>query len=324
MNADAAVLAIDETRAELQGFRSYYQKEIEPWMAEQKDKQKGAWRWALMVGIPSLVGFPIAIWLFFFVLSWETWAFIIIALYVVGLGALTIWPLNKLKGEIKSFLVTKVCGFFNFDYSETASGSGFDQFEKSGLLPGYDRRDLEDEIKGEHSGVPFDLVECKLEDERRDSKGRTTYVQIYHGVLFRFNFPKDFEGQTLVVKDSGKIGNFFKGMKKKGERINLEDPRFEKQFEVWGTDQIEARYLLTPTFMERVVELASSMGEKRVELCFNGNRLLVSVHVSKNQFEGGSIFTSVTDKRRVEELVNEICKIFDIIDTLKLTLQSKI
>ena len=30
MNADAAVLNIDETRSELEGFRSYYQKEIEP------------------------------------------------------------------------------------------------------------------------------------------------------------------------------------------------------------------------------------------------------------------------------------------------------
>ncbi len=324
MSADAAVLNIDETRSELQGFRSFYQKEIEPWMSEQQGKQANARRMAIFVGIPGLIGLPIAIWISFFLLKWETWAFIVVALYVVGVGALAAWPLMKLQGEIKAFLVDKVCNYFGFTFSESASGSGFDQFENSGLLPSYDKRKLEDEIKGEHSGVPFDLVECRLEDKQRDSKGNTRYVEIYHGILFRFNFPKDFNGQTLVTKDSGRIGNFFKGMKKTGERVKLEDPRFEKQFEVWGTDQIEARYLLTPTFMERVVELAASMGEKKVELCFNGNRLLISVHVGKDHFEGGGIFTSVTDRRRVEGLVNEICKIFDIIDSLKLTLQSKI
>ena len=324
MSAEAAALNIDETRAELEGFRAYYHKEIEPWMTDQQGKQASARRWAMMVGIPGLVGLPIAIWLFFFALNWETWALIIVIGYAVGIGFLAVYPLTKLQGEIKSFLVDKVCGYFEFDFNESATESGFDQFAGSGLLPSYDRLKLEDQIRGEHSGVPFDLVECRLEDKQRDSKGRTTWVEIYHGILFRFNFAKDFEGQTLVVKDSGRIGNFFKGIKKKGERIKLEDPRFEKQFEVWGTDQIEARYLLTPTFMERVVDLAKSMNEDRVELCFNGNRLLISVHVSRDHFEGGGIFTSVTDARRVEELVNEICKIFDIIDTLKLTLQSRI
>ena len=293
-------------------------------MSEQQGRQASARRWALLVSVPGLIGLPIAIWLFFFALDWETLALIIVIGYVVGIGFLAVYPLTKLQGEIKSFLVDKVCGYFGFDFNESALESGFDQFADSGLLPGYDRLKLEDQIKGEYSGVPFDLVECRLEDKQRDNKGNTRYVEIYHGILFRFNFPKDFNGQTLVTKDSGRIGNFFKGIKKKGERVKLEDPRFEKQFEVWGTDQIEARYLLTPTFMERVVDLAKSMDEDRVELCFNGNRLLISIHVSSDHFEGGGIFTSVTDQRRVEELVNEICKIFDIIDTLKLTLQSKI
>lgn len=324
MNAQAAVLDIDETRKELEGFRAYYQKEIEPWMTEQQGRQASARRWALMFGIPGLIGLPIVIWLFFFVLGWETWALIIVAFYVIGVGALALMPLFKLKGEIKNFLLGKVCGYFGFEFNEHASDNGFGQYEQSGLLPKYDKRKLEDEIRGEHNGVAFDLVECRLEDRQRDSKGNTRYVEIYHGILFRFSFQKEFNGQTLVTKDSGRIGNFFKGMGKKGERVKLEDPRFEKQFEVWGTDQIEARYLLTPTFMERVVELAAALGEKRVEFCFNGNRLLISVHVHKDHFEGGGIFTSVTDKRRVEGVINEICKIFDIIDTLQLTLQTRI
>lgn len=320
----AATLNIDEARKELQGFHAYYEKEIAPWMAEQADRQSTARKWAFIVGGIGLLFLPVMIWIFFFALGWEMWALICVGLYAVGVGALALWKLIELKGDIKEFLLDKVTGFFGFKYSEAVTRTNFEQYEKTGLLPGYDRLKLEDEISGTHDGIDFDLMECRLEKKQRDSKGRTTYVNVYHGVLFRMTFQKEFEGQTLVVKDSGKLGNFFKGIGKTGERVKLEDPRFEKQFEVWGTDQVEARYLLTPTFMERVVALAETMGEKRVELCFNGNRLLISVHVSSDQFEGGGIFTSVTDTKRIETLVAELCRIFDIIETLQLTLKTKI
>jgi len=76
--------------------------------------------------------------------------------------------------------------------------------------------------------------------------------------------------------------------------------------------------------MERIVELAQSIDSKRIEFCFMNNLLLISAHIRKNQFEGGGLFTSVLDERRVEELVAEICRVFDIINILQLTLKSRI
>ena len=136
-------------------------------------------------------------------------------------------------------------------------------------------------------------------------------------------FPKRFNGKTLVLRDSGSVGNFFKGIGKEN-RIRLEDPRFEKMFEVYGTDQVEARYLLTPTFMERMMELAELFGQKSVELAFFEDRLLLSIRVSTDQFEGGSLLQSMTDVARIETLVKELCAIFDVIDTLKLNLKTNI
>ena len=36
------------------------------------------------------------------------------------------------------------------------------------------------------------------------------------------------------------------------KKIRLEDPEFQKQFEVYCDDQITARYVLTPAFMQRL------------------------------------------------------------------------
>ena len=185
-----------------------------------------------------------------------------------------------------------------------------------------DIKKIEDKIYGSHDDVRFELAECRL--HRIQRSGRTTsYVEVYHGVLFNFTFPKRFSGKTLVLRDSGSIGNFFKGIGKEN-RIRLEDPRFEKMFEVYGTDQVEARYLLTPTFMERLMELAELFGQKSVELAFEGDNLLLSIRVSEDQFEGGGMFRRMTDVSRIETLVRELCAVFDVVETLKLNLKTNI
>jgi hypothetical protein len=81
-------------------------------------------------------------------------------------------------------------------------------------------------------------------------------------------------------------------------------------------------YFLAPTSMGRPVQLAKALDSKRTEVSFSSNMLLISVCGSKDQFEAGNLFTNATDKRRVERLVDEICRVFDIIDTLQLPLKA--
>ena len=69
---------------------------------------------------------------------------------------------------------------------------------------------------------------------------------------------KRFKGKTVVRKDSGIIGNWFKKKFSSLKNVKLEDPNFEKMFEVYSDDQVESRYLLTVTFMERLKELAET------------------------------------------------------------------
>ena len=43
--------------------------------------------------------------------------------------------------------------------------------------------------------------------------------------------------------------------KEKLQDVKLEDISFDKRFNVYTKDQVEARYLTTPTFMERLKNL---------------------------------------------------------------------
>lgn len=318
-------IAIDENRPHLQGFAAFYQSEVEPWLMEQEAKRKsvlkGAWLYsgfaaaALLAGIAGIA-----------ILGSNTGGYIAIGLGVLAAAVLAGigWvPVGNFKDSVKAYLLDKICSRFGIDYSKDAASFPFASFREVSLVPSHDRRKLEDQMTGAHDGVSFSLIEAHLEEKRRDKDNKTYYVTVFRGLLFMYSFPKSFNGKTVIKRDGGVLGNFFGGFGK-DQRIRLEDPRFEKMYEVYGSDQVEARYLLTPTFMERVVALGQTAGRKPPEFCFTGENLMIAVPTTKDQFEGGSVFRTLNDPKRVQDLVSEIGIVFDIIDTLKLNLKTNI
>lgn len=132
-----------------------------------------------------------------------------------------------------------------------------------------------------------------------------------------------FNGETTIVSDTDWIGNALEQHRQNGERVRLEDPRFEDRFNVFSTDQIEARYLLTPRFMERIMELTERLNNRRgVALAFVDNRLLITVRIGSaaRRFEIGNVFREVRDgKERARNLLAELELVTDVIDSLKLS-----
>lgn len=247
------------------------------------------------------------------------------------LGGLAIWgaqPLNTLRKTVKTGLNDRFAEAFGMRYrAEVHDPIRFDAFRQHGLLPGYDRRNFEDHFSGEAHGADFDIYEAHLEQKRR-TKNRTYYVTVFHGVLIRINFPRTVEGVTLVTRDAG-VFNALEGWAKKTfggdklERIGLVDPTFEKAFEVYGTDQVMARYLLTPSFMERLLKLESELKGKNVRCVFDeklgegdGRGELLIAAETGNKFEAGSMFKPLTDHDRIANLHGEFAMIDDIINTV--------
>ncbi len=82
--------------------------------------------------------------------------------------------------------------------------------------------------------------------------------KIVRSLLLRVDSAKNFTSETYVhpVREANMINEYkTEPGGREPEMVHLEDPRFDGVFTVYSTDQVEARYLLTPTFMERLADL---------------------------------------------------------------------
>lgn len=246
-------------------------------------------------------------------------------LLIVMLGAFGIFstwarrPIREFQGGIKHTIFPKLVKYFGEEFEFLSRPNWLPKdLQTFSILPDYDDDKSEDQIDGVYKGVPFRLMETHLSCESSDSNGRRDLDTVFRGMLLLFTFNKPFAGKTIVKQDRGVFSKWFKGSSSGMERVLLEDPVFEKQFDVYSTDQVESRYLLTPSFMERLLSLTKVLGGKGVTCSFYNNQLLMMVSSSKNRFEAGSIFEQVTFEYETAEFFKELKQIFSVIETLKL------
>ena len=102
------------------------------------------------------------------------------------------------------------------------------------------------------------------------------------------------------------------------DEVNLEDPVFEKKFNVYSSDQVEARYLITTAFMERFNNLNTAFGAKKAKCSFFDNTIMFAISTHKNLFEIGNLFMRLDDPNRITKFFNEIASILILVDYFKL------
>ena len=240
---------------------------------------------------------------------------------VMIFGALMLTSVMTWGRTFAEELSAKIFGHFGYIYSSKAPENFLAPFNQCGLLPGYDRAATEDHVLGEVDGVPFELAEAFLEKKVRRDK-RDDYDLVFRGLVARYAFPKRFAGRTIVRGDRGflnALGHAGAG----GERVHLEDPRFEERFDVFSSDQVEARYLLTPAFMERLVRLADA-SDGPMQAAFDGNDLLLVIDGRRGYFAQPSPWRDLRQSDHIRSFVEDIAFIREIAETLKLDATTRV
>jgi hypothetical protein len=247
----------------------------------------------------------------------------LILLVVIGI-IIIVAGLHKLKRTKEEFsylsksqLYKKIIGFYNLDYSPF-SRIDASVVDNTNLFPNFDQFYSEDYIQGEYKGVELKLSEIELRKiVIRKAGNKTIYTEekIFGGLFIITDFHKRFSSTTYILPNKWiKIGI---GLPSIYKRVDLEDPIFEKKFDVYSDNQIEARYILTPSFMERVIDL-SQIG--KIHCCFMDKKMTIALELKKDFLPELSLY-EVIDKERVKKVVAELQVIFDVINTLKLDMK---
>ena len=105
---------------------------------------------------------------------------------------------------------------------------------------------------------------------------------------------------------------------KKMEDIKLEDVEFDKKFQVVSEDQLEARYLITPAFMDRLKNLQTGFGTKNIKCAFFEDKIMFAISSNEDLFEVGSLFVPLNNSKQMTKFFNELTSILEMVDHFKL------
>lgn len=184
-----------------------------------------------------------------------------------------------------------------------------------------DRYNSNDYISGKYKNINVVQADVHIEEERQttDSDGHTTttWVTIFRGRWMIFDFNKTFKSNIQVCQKgfgNSRISNWSSKLKYK--KVMMEDEEFNKKFRVYAQDEHDAFYILTPSLMEKIKNLANSI-RGRLLFCFIDNKLHIGLQNNKDSFEH-SIFTKINEEKVINEISMDIKLITDFIDKLNL------
>jgi len=301
-------------------FKKYYDVNLISKLRDLENDRKKL----LRLTISLLLTLACAALIFFFNLN--TAVFVGAILVNGTLGAIFLPKFYKLKKELKDKykeeIINEMVRFL--DPSLTYNSTSFisqSEFENSKIfMRNIDRYRGDDLVVGNIGKTEVRFSELNALYETKDKEG-TKYVSLFKGIFFIADFNKDFVGETIVLPDTaeklfGKLGTMFQKMNiSRPDLVKLENPDFEKAFVVYGTDQVEARYILTPALMERIMDFQKKSG--KIYLSFLHSKVYIAISLSKNLFEP-PLFKSMLNYKLVEDYFKYLMLIVNIVEDLDL------
>ena len=311
-----------------QEFKAFYSGGLLPILKDMERERKSITR----LFIPTVI-LPAVLIGLKFLLSWRhvnVVIFIIFAFITLFLGGI-FWfiyymivskRLEALKTRFKAEVVAKIVSFI--DSSLTYSKFGYiekSEYKESKLfLPHIEEYSGSDLVSGTIGKTNFRFSE--IESFRKTQPGDKNIIQvIFIGMFFVCDFNKNFKTETVVLPDVGEryfgsLGTKYQKMNmSRDEFVKMEDPEFEKYFVVYSKDQIEARYILTPSLMKKITELKIRTN-KGIFLSFIHSKIFIAIQTLKPLEP--SFFGSLVNENLIREYFLYLDSMVGIVEELDL------
>lgn len=185
----------------------------------------------------------------------------------------------RFKHEVAAEVFKIVCPTASYAPLEGIAASVFDE---PGLFSTRGGFKSDDRVRGRIGQTPFEAADVSRSYSTGGKNSRN--VVVFRGLFFHLDFNKTLRGVTLVDPKGAAATSI--GDRSGLTRVTLENPAFDAKFAVYASDEVEARYILTPAMMERILTLQSHT-DKNVHLGFKGNRAYLGVNYGRALFEPG-------------------------------------
>ncbi len=304
-----------------QEFDSFYHNQLLPQLEVLEPMRKKVVRQFILPALLCIVSFctfvffwPVGI--FFFILT-----FFMFSRYRKAKRAYT--------GDFKKQVMGELIQFISLDLTYQPLGCiQQSTFQRSRIfLSSIDRYEGDDLVSGKinHTSFMFsDLNVMRKEVYYEKGQRKERWVRVFKGIFFTADFNKNFQGCTYVLPDRleswlGRLGKKLQKLSRSEPLVSLENPEFEKHFVVYGTDQIEARYILTPSFMERIVALRKLLN-KSLYFSFVDSLVCIAIPFTKNSFEP-AVFSKGTRIEYLKNYFTQLQSVLGIIEELNLNIR---
>lgn len=232
------------------------------------------------------------------------------AIFLFSMSFVVWWWFKKsFENKVKKQIMPIVCGCFGDMQWSCDQYEGGEVFSASGAVPSFTSEQYDDIFWGTFKDVNIEIVEPKY--TVGSGKHRRT---VFDGVIVKLAMNKNFTSHTVIKPNSLIKMSPLKALR----HTELEDVEFNKKFDVYTNDEIDARYLITPSFMERLKNIKTAFKASSVSCAFYGDLLIIALPTNKDIFSICSLIKKVDDSKQFFQMYEEIISIVKLIDYFKL------
>lgn len=243
---------------------------------------------------------------------------IVLVMIVFGIRIALLNYKKKFKKEVIEPIIHFISPDLNYNPKKFIKQN---DFKKSNLfLEKFNRYKGDDFVEGVIDKTKIRFSELNVENVTKSDKSENT-SRVFKGLFFIADFNKTFVGSTVLIPNRLGMGKTFlkkmAGLVRKEKLVQLEDPDFAKNFNCYSTDDIKARYILSPALMSRINEFKKNFPSNQIHLSFVDDHIYVAISHTKDLFEP-SFHHSVLDFNNMKAYFEDVYFVVSIVDILNL------
>ncbi len=227
---------------------------------------------------------------------------------------------KEFKDKVIEPLISEIDSNLHYSSMQHISSKLFRNSKLFTQIP--DRVNGNDFVSGKIDEVNIQFSDIHAEKKHKNND-KESWSTIFKGLFIVAEFNKNFKGETVILPDSAQsnfgdlIGNWLQSKNiNRDELVKMDSPEFEKEFVVYSTDQIEARYILSHSLMEKLLRF-KKRSKHPVYISFIRESIHMAIEYNKDLFEP-SVFRSLLSYKIAMEYVQTLHLAIGIIDELKL------